>query len=915
MRPPPSRRLSRAPARRPAIACLLALLAGLPALAQPANLPRPETQPPLNRPAGQPADPAADPAAQPQPESPALAPPEAPRLDPDQPRPLGRDVPWPPVTIEQALSQPVPCPPSEGSVLLERAALLDLRLQPTPSLEDYELAALALEVAAALRPDDPDLWRRVAEAAFNTGDQATLERATRQIVRLDPADTVAQLRLIAASIGRLQTGQERLAAYERLIGPAGVSLDPAVRSRLALDAAVLAREVGDDDAFARLLTTSTELDSSHKEAAALALAYFQAAVPDDPIGRLQLLCNLLLADPLDPHVHLAIAGELSSHAAFDQAARFHTNARAVIGASDPELAAMLDVRGLLLNWQLTGPEVVVEALNQRLATLRHQAAFNVALKQAQHLAIRDEERPENTRLPRQLEIIRLLAADAAGFRDVAAASAQDLSADALAVVQYYQRPENQPTGDAGRELARRIADMWVETLIVRAWSSGDMEALAADLQQSIDQMGNAIDLTEAQAWFGLRTGQQDAVIDFFEATQDTLYRSRLGYAMALEAQGRQEEAVAVYTRVAREDPGAVQSAWARSRLLFMTGQDLARTEHHDRVIEIARTVPAAIDKMLLDPTEFARLHVSVADTSLAPLDHAAATVTLTNRGTMPLAVGSVRPIDSRFLLSPQARVGSIPVIGAIQPEILDLDRRLRLRPGESITARLPLAAGFTDAFMQTQCASRTGVSWRAIQGFRVVNDAYVAGPLCLTATTPEIIREPLLLARLTPQDLAAAAAQAAPEQLPAVARAAWGAGLSESYGRKATPEQLTALAAALGERYQSADSATRLILLAGLPTAALSPGFEAFDDAVRATIASETDPAVLMAALLTRATAADDPVLAACRASPEPALSRAAVIQARRLVPDSPSNPLSTTGPGLATLIGPALPSLRGVVE
>ena len=54
---------------------------------------------------------------------------------------------------------------------------------------------------------------------------------------LDPSDTVAQLRLISARIGQFQTAEERLAAYERFTGPEGKGLDPAIRSRLALDAA------------------------------------------------------------------------------------------------------------------------------------------------------------------------------------------------------------------------------------------------------------------------------------------------------------------------------------------------------------------------------------------------------------------------------------------------------------------------------------------------------------------------------------------------------------------------------------------------------------------------------------------------------------------------------------------------------
>lgn len=824
------------------------------------------------------------------------------------------EAPWPAVTIDEALAQNTDAPATLAAHLLERIALLDLRLQAAPTVEDFRLAAIGLEAAALRHDDDPNTWRRVAEAAFNAGDEAVLERATRRIVALDPADTVAQLRLISTRISRLQTGSERLAAYGRLLGSGGAALDPSVRSRLALDAALLARETGDADEFARLLTLATQLDSSHKEAAALALAYYQASLPDDPLGRMQLLCNLLLADPLDPHVHLAISSELSAHGAFDQAARFHNNARNIVGASDAALAEQLDIRGLILTWQLSGPESVVEILTNRLANARHDAAYNVALKEARGMAVRAEERPQNVRLPREYELILLLSADASGYRDVATASASDLTASAMEVVEFYQRPENQLTGQEGRRLAERITEMWMETLVVRAWSSGNMDALAADLQRTLDEMGSVVDLSEPMAWYGLRTGQQDKVIEFFRSTQDERYRSRLGLAMALEAQGLRSDASEVYARIAREDPTSVQSAWARSRLLFMTGEDLARTRFADQVAAVAATVPVAIDRMLLDPSEFMRLAISSPSTRVGPLDSVEVTLTLANRASMPLSVGSDRPIDSRFLLSPAARVGSTSIIGSVQPEVIDLDRRLRLRPGEQVSTRLWLDCGFTGAFMESQAASRTAVRWRAIQGFRIVDQAYVRGPLCLSNGTPEVYREPLLFARLEYPELVRAVREAPEDRLPALARAVWGACLSGSYGRRLTPEQVASLGSAMSERYLAAGTQSRTTLLLALPHGTMADGFATFDDGVRQSIAAETDPTLLLAALLTRAITPDDPIIGACRASPEAWLSVAAQIHADRLArPDLPV--YSNAGPGIAGLLGPSLPSLRGVVE
>ncbi|MEZ6234026.1 MAG: hypothetical protein R3B68_07540 [Phycisphaerales bacterium] len=848
------------------------------------------------------------------PEQPGVLPQGLPQPAPDRAPAIstGTGVPWPAVTVEQALAQPAPAPADLDAWLLERIAQIDLRIRPEPSIDDFRMAMLAFDVAADARTNDVGLLRRASEAAFTAGDPRALEAYTRRIVALDGRDTVAQLRLITMRIGRYQTAAERLAAYDRLLGPAGQSLDASVRSRLALDAAVLARESGDEDRFVDYLKQATALDASNKEAAALALAYFQAAVPEDAVGRMQLMMNLMLADPMDPHVNMALVEELLAHGAIQQAGRFHNNALAIVGAADPQIAILLEKRGLILMWHVEGPQQVVAALNQRLARLRHAAAVNVAQLEQQGLAIRAEQRPENTRLDREFELVRLMAADAAGMDDVAAASSADFTATATSVFEFYQRPENRPTGEDGQRLAQLIIDMWIETLVVRAWAAADLPQLRDELRQTVENLGGAVNLEEPQAWFALRDGRAEEALAFFERTMGRLYRSRLGRAIALEELGQREAATEAYADIARNDPTSVQSAWARSRLLLLTGQDLARTEFAEEMSSVASSIPVAIDRMLLDPNEFMRLTLRAEPARLGPLDIAHADLVLANRGSMPLGLGTDRPIESRLLLSPEARVGARPVIGAVQPEVLDVEHRLRLGRGDELHVPLYVENGFTAAFMDSQAASRTSVAWRVIQGFQIVGGSYVRGPLCLSAATQEVYREPLMLARLTPEDLVVAIGTCAEDVLPAACRAAYALSLSTNHGQQCTPAQAAAMAAALGERYGAAGLATRRMMVAMLPTEPLVPGFGAFDDAVRRDISAQNDVRLLMLALLTRARTSDDAIVDACRNSGDARLAEAAAIQAAR-VGGEPTRVYATTGPGLGGFLGPVLPSLGAV--
>jgi hypothetical protein len=205
---------------------------------------------------------------------------------------------------------------------IANVAILDLsRIQPNPA--DYQLAADLLGIARSLAPDDEQLLRLTIEAAESAGDQDRVHALSRELFRIDPSDTVALLRIISARVAEHQSADARLGAYDRLLGEDGrKKLDPSIRSRLALDAALLLREQGDIEAFADRLALATSLDQTNKDAAALAVTFFTQRV-NDAVGRFELLENLLLADPFDPETHLAMARELAAGGAWEGASRFY----------------------------------------------------------------------------------------------------------------------------------------------------------------------------------------------------------------------------------------------------------------------------------------------------------------------------------------------------------------------------------------------------------------------------------------------------------------------------------------------------------------------------------------------------------------------------------------------------------------
>src|SRR5690606_24171174 len=147
---------------------------------------------------------------------------------------------------------------------LARTALLDLRMQEEPDSEDYQIAALLFGEARRWSPDDEILLRKQIEASWSAGEEGAALDLTRDLLKLDLRDgklddEVSMLRVLSADISRIQTVEERLDQYHALLRR--TALPATIRSRLALDAALLLREQGDVEGFASMLARSTALDS------------------------------------------------------------------------------------------------------------------------------------------------------------------------------------------------------------------------------------------------------------------------------------------------------------------------------------------------------------------------------------------------------------------------------------------------------------------------------------------------------------------------------------------------------------------------------------------------------------------------------------------------------------------------------
>lgn len=779
-----------------------------------------------------------------------------------------------------------------------RIALMDLRAVAEPTQADYDAAVAALGIAHALAPGNQEILRNYMAAAYNAGNDALVLDLTRRLLDLDPADTVAWLRLVSTTIAnRHQTADDRLLAYEALLGEQGRGLDAAIRSRLALDAALLLRERGDEAGFLRKLTLSAQLDPSHKEAAALA-ANLIAASEQGPTATLEALSLLLMADPVDPHVHLGMARLLAANGAFESARRFHTNGLRILQIANAAIEENL-VEGRILQWHVEGPAAVAEGLARELLLAQDNVARAIRVAEQAKEPVDGIERPENIRFPVRVAVLAVLSAQAAGDDAAAVASLAAMTDEIASTIQGIESLIRR--GEIEQERADQLLGSSILQLqTIRLWAGQQLDLVAADLEsnRAFFNQHHPDSARMSEGWLAIRTGNPEAGMDILAPYVEGNMFALLGRATAYEKLEQIESAVADYKRILRIAPLEVSGAWARTRLKALGHDDDRRQAA--ALERIAAGVPRWVDRMITNPREFVQLSATIPNPSLEGTDQNRVIITIRNLSPIPLALGADRAINSRMLLAPKMEFeGANPDL--VQPEVVDLDRRLRLMPRESIEVEVWPDAGLTGWISELLANRSIRVRWRVIQGFlRDSVGGYRPGPLSQVAETPQVVRRPHPEATLPPQMLANRITGDPVHSLPGLAGALrtrlvqptlapLATDFEELPGQAGRPrqfrlrtEQMEALrpaVQALANRYPTLPPVHRATLVALMPHSGFSPYVAAFEQFALA----DTDPLVMSIVLLTRLSDQKDHYLTRAAESGDEHLQWLAAAVAERL--------------------------------
>lgn len=606
-----------------------------------------------------------------------------------------------------------------------------------PERERFLLAADLFSLARDLLPQDRELARLALDAADAAGDDPRAANAARKLLAVDPANQRAQLRVALHGVRRAQSVDERLDVYARLVDEN--RLAPAVRSRLALDAALLARENGRDDEFLRLLTRSTSLDPSHKDAAALHSAYFLPRT-DDPQQRFDILANVLLADPFDTASFENLALELLARGAFTGATRFLELRRAIIRATGQDLSPeeLLDL--VIARWNAAGPEFGINILlGIRAATVQAEQRRRESLI-AQGL---DPGPEASTLFPPRLAITAMAIGVAAGDDDLASEFLGELLAGLGAVAQRARLSAEQVgTQDAAQDLQRADVGIQLQSLWAILFSGKRLDlapvildnlnnvAQQHDRQQQDEDDPNAEGLKPESlerfaAWLLMHDGRREEDPDKLQQARQRLTplaqddpSARWALAELEQAAGNIDDAKRHYALLARDQPATVLGSTAWTRLRSLHDQPVRRPQAARRLDQTALELAPWLNEAVGNPAFFMAVRAEHTVGELQIAQPLTIDVSLRNRSPWPLAVGPQLAIPARTLLSPAVQYGLDDVSNNVPAVVVDFGDLLRLDRLQQATLRLtPSRDPAIGQLLDYNLRRRIGFRWQITQGF------------------------------------------------------------------------------------------------------------------------------------------------------------------------------------------------------
>lgn len=580
-----------------------------------------------------------------------------------------------------------------------RSALNRISAEPL-TVDGLDGALILLQEAVALDPDDPGIWRSMLNVATLAEREDLRSRAIERLSQLDPQDEWVRFLRLNAAIDAYQTADARERAYQTLLSDENIGkLGPALSSRLALDLALLQQRLGNVEAFARMLTKALTLDSSNRSAAALAAGFFRMN-SQDPFAEAELLTNLMLADPTDVTAQVALAQLLLEHGAYAGSSRiYRIAARSVRSAlSMPTNDMLADMA--IAQWASGDSEGALDTIQRRQAEIdqTYRAYYRREHPDVGALELAKISGPTDPNLATVKAVIVQSRgkAEAQAAMNAAIAAYQSQIDALLAEARSENKPAatqpEQETDEKTRSRNQRLASLYLQMAWVMTWLGDDTQKVA-DWMIAAEEREPLSDQAKQrfEGCVALRRGDAaKAAATLQPLAESGDAAARVGFALALLQQDQKKDAAKQLLAANQAQPGSLIGIWASNRLTELLGRRLPLSDQASKLENLVGTIPAVFDRYPDDASLVMTMRLVPARANLQAFEPVRVSIELTNNSQFPLALDREGPIRPQVLITPIVRSSANAPLNDLRPFVVDIGRKLRLAPRESVTAQFDM---------------------------------------------------------------------------------------------------------------------------------------------------------------------------------------------------------------------------------
>ena len=602
-----------------------------------------------------------------------------------------------------------------------RVARTVLQIQPL-SVNEIEVGAALVKMAAEIDPNNPDIWRAWVEMATISDDPEMRQLGVKELLRLFPNETPLQLARLRDAVDTLNNASERESLYEQLLSPENqAKLNPSVAARLAFDSAMLQRQLGNTQQFARWLAESVALDPYFTDATAVAVGFF-GDESSDPYRRVELLSSLMLANMRDVTTQVSLAELLMSFGAYKGASRIYDIALADNANNTSEINNNLLSDMVMAHWAAGNKEAALDiiAKRQRIADEKFRKIIQKQQPRATPLELARVHSP----LSPKLATIKAAVYSDAEQQEAEWALRQALDSFASVLVALEDQPDSS-----------RITSVFIEHCLQAAWVSVWLGNLVESAENFLLKAETYAPVSEPEknhirGWIALRSGDTETAEKLFTSLGEERDSTIVGLALVRLSQGRDREAAHLFLQVARDSAGTLVGIWSRNQLEKLLGQEIVARGGVGAIETLIENIPSTVDEYPTNPTVTYSIRANAVSTSVGPYQPILIEIELSNNGLLPMQIAQQGPIQPVVLLQANTQIVNTSINNTI-PIIIPINRKLILYPRERFTITVDLRNYWVGSVFNEWPTGGGFLQFYAISNFSIRTAENIGGSIVL----------------------------------------------------------------------------------------------------------------------------------------------------------------------------------------